>query len=93
MDVPNILNILINKFIWKDVNSGYTPSKMIFVKKRDLFYDMVSHPPICPYIIVVCARDKGKVKFLDFDIHKRCLCSENIIKCKYCNSSMKKKLI
>ena len=59
-------------------------------KEEGFINDMVKHSPLCPYRKVVCTRCKGKVIFYDFDIHKRCLCPENIIKCKYCNSSMKR---
>ena len=59
-------------------------------KEEGFINDMINHPPICPYRKVVCTRCKGKVKFSDFDMHKSCLCPENIIKCKYCNSSMKR---
>ena len=43
-----------------------------------------------PYRKIVCQKCKKYVRFCENDLHQKTLCPENIIKCKFCHSSMKR---
>ena len=59
-------------------------------KEEGFINDMINHQQNCPYRKIVCQKCKKYVRFCENDLHQKTLCPENIIKCKFCHSSMKR---
>mgnify|MGYP002626055839 CR=1 FL=1 len=59
-------------------------------KEEGFINDMINHSQNCPYRKIICQKCQKFVIFCKYDIHQKSLCPENIIKCKYCQTTMKR---
>lgn len=59
-------------------------------KEEGFINDMIIHSQNCPYRKIVCQKCKKYINYCENDLHQKSLCSENIVKCKFCHSSMKR---